>query len=194
MGLWDEPACLPLRQEFVDLSSNCSSWGVDIAEDVGQGDTAAEYNETGCTLCSTFFGAVPRRVLSSTPKVTCQRKCDADAGCAAYDFDLTRSMCRLWAACPACARAPMNCPWNVYEKPNAVHVATSSPSGGHGCGFSKTIIVDVTTQEEESTTSEASNHSQVVALAVSGGWRPLQQLTPLAYGLVALLATAALQA
>eukprot|EP00929_Paragymnodinium_shiwhaense_P086198 TRINITY_DN4672_c0_g2_i3.p1 TRINITY_DN4672_c0_g2~~TRINITY_DN4672_c0_g2_i3.p1 ORF type:complete len:212 (+),score=36.18 TRINITY_DN4672_c0_g2_i3:72-707(+) len=33
LDLWDEPSCLDIRKEFVDLSMNCTSWGVDVAED-----------------------------------------------------------------------------------------------------------------------------------------------------------------
>lgn len=63
-------------------------------------------------------------------KDRCQLKCDEDAECSAYDFDLTRDFCRTWKSCPSCSlKGPARlsgphqhaCPWNIYEKIGAIH-------------------------------------------------------------------------
>eukprot|EP00929_Paragymnodinium_shiwhaense_P086197 TRINITY_DN4672_c0_g2_i1.p1 TRINITY_DN4672_c0_g2~~TRINITY_DN4672_c0_g2_i1.p1 ORF type:complete len:312 (+),score=61.29 TRINITY_DN4672_c0_g2_i1:72-1007(+) len=179
LDLWDEPSCLDIRKEFVDLSMNCTSWGVDVAEDAVGDGMPGMYENSG-------HGAVLLKMFTGSPKVKCQRECDNEASCAAYDFDLPRQLCRLWSSCPACARAKDNCPWNVYEKPGATHVATSVPSGGKGCGAvhggdeGSTYFLAPTEEQPQNKTSSSSGQ---VAIALGGaqktGERSITALTTL---------------
>lgn len=83
----------------------------------GAANSPHGFEQHMCQLCSVEAGATGKTLRFYTPREECERLCEADADCTAYDFDETRTLCRTFESCPTSAwYGGRGCGWTVFMK------------------------------------------------------------------------------
>jgi len=151
------PECAAIQALTTDLNQRCLAINPGYSGDesrgirIGQPLTPVSYESTDCVLCSYLsgaqatYGANSARLTYDT-RAGCEARCNniSYTMCSAFDYDATRSLCRLWQSCPerSWREDTFSCFWTLYHRPC-----------GENCTTAETTTLPTTTAASNATTT-----------------------------------------
>lgn len=146
--------CSMYQEDFTKTKSICHAIGIEITQEA----TKTAFTAIGCMMCSRDEGASDIKVywpsLGVKTLTECEEICILDAACAAFDYDATRSMCRVWSSCGKDQRSDrFGCQWTIYEKPGFISASLAS-TGAPSASTLSVSSVEKSAKQDSNTTQQ----------------------------------------